>query len=179
MIPRQALEPLHRLARGFPIVALTGPRQSGKTTLARAAFAGKPYVSLEYPQERAFAETDPQRFLGRFAQGAVLDEVQRCPQLLSWLQGLVDERRLMGDFVLTGSAQFDLLAGITQSLAGRVGRVELLPLSAAELSAGDRGCCRGATPRCTTARCRQQTGLPTTWPAMWSAMSGSWWPCAT
>ena len=135
MIPRQALEPLHRLARGFPIVALTGPRQSGKTTLARAAFAGKPYVSLENPQERAFAETDPQRFLGRFAQGAVLDEVQRCPQLLSWLQGLVDERRVMGDFVLTGSAQFDLLAGITQSLAGRVGRVELLPLSAAELSA--------------------------------------------
>lgn len=136
MIPRQALEPLHRLARGFPIVALTGPRQSGKTTLARAAFAGKPYVSLENPQEREFAETDPQRFLGRFAQGAVLDEVQRCPQLLSWLQGLVDERRVMGDFVLTGSAQFDLLAGITQSLAGRVGRVELLPLSAAELSAG-------------------------------------------
>jgi predicted AAA+ superfamily ATPase len=135
MIPRQALEPLHRLARGFPIVALTGPRQSGKTTLARAAFAGKPYVSLENPQERAFAETDPQRFLGRFAQGAVLDEVQRCPQLLSWLQGLVDERRVMGDFVLTGSAQFDLLAGITQSLAGRVGRVELLPLSAAELAA--------------------------------------------
>lgn len=135
MIPRQALEPLHRLARGFAIVALTGPRQSGKTTLARAAFAGKPYVSLENPQERAFAETDPQRFLGRFAQGAVLDEVQRCPQLLSWLQGLVDERRVMGDFVLTGSAQFDLLAGITQSLAGRVGRVELLPLSAAELSA--------------------------------------------
>jgi predicted AAA+ superfamily ATPase len=136
MIPRQALEPLHRLARGFPIVALTGPRQSGKTTLARAAFSDKPYVSLENPQEREFAETDPQRFLTRFAHGAVLDEVQRCPQLLSWLQGLVDERRVMGDFVLTGSAQFDLLAGITQSLAGRVGRVELLPLSAAELSAG-------------------------------------------
>ena len=135
MIPREALEPLHRLARGFPIVALTGPRQSGKTTLARAAFSDKPYVSLENPQEREFAETDPQRFLGRFAQGAVLDEVQRCPQLLSWLQGLVDERRVMGDFVLTGSAQFDLLAGITQSLAGRVGRVELLPLGAAELSA--------------------------------------------
>ena len=135
MIPRHALEPLHRLARGFPIVALTGPRQSGKTTLARAAFAGKSYVSLENPQEREFAETDPQRFLTRFAHGAVLDEVQRCPQLLSWLQGLVDERRVMGDFVLTGSAQFDLLAGITQSLAGRVGRVELLPLSAAELSA--------------------------------------------
>ena len=135
MIPRQALESLHRLARGFPVVAVTGPRQSGKTTLARAAFADKPYVSLENPQEREFAEADPQRFLGRFAQGAVLDEVQRCPQLLSWLQGLVDERRVMGDFVLTGSAQFDLLAGITQSLAGRVGRVELLPLGAAELSA--------------------------------------------
>jgi predicted AAA+ superfamily ATPase len=134
VIPRDASSTLRRLALGFPVLALTGPRQSGKTTLARAEFADKPYVSLENPQEREFAQSDPQRFLGRFAQGAVLDEVQRCPALLSWLQGLVDERRIMGDFVLTGSAQFDLLAGITQSLAGRVGRVELLPLSAAELA---------------------------------------------
>jgi predicted AAA+ superfamily ATPase len=133
MIPRLAAPTLQRLAQGFPVLAITGPRQSGKTTLARALFDEKPYVSLENPQEREFAEIDPQRFLARFADGAILDEVQRCPHLLSWLQQLVDERQRMGDFVLTGSAQFDLLAGITQSLAGRVGRVELLPLSGAEL----------------------------------------------
>jgi predicted AAA+ superfamily ATPase len=133
MIPRLAAKTVHRLAKGFPIVALTGPRQSGKTTLARSLFAHKPYVSLENPDELAFATSDPKRFLAQFAQGAVLDEVQRCPSLLSWLQGVVDERRQMGDFVLTGSAQFDLVAGITQSLAGRAGRVELLPLSMHEL----------------------------------------------
>ena len=134
MIPRHASTTLQRLANGFPVLAITGPRQSGKTTLARALFGHKPYVSLENPEEREFAQTDPKRFLARFAEGAVLDEVQRCPALLSWLQTLVDERQRMGDFVLTGSAQFDLMAGITQSLAGRVGRVELLPLSGAELA---------------------------------------------
>lgn len=133
MIPRLAVPTLQRLATGFPVVALTGPRQSGKTTLARQVFADKPYVTLENPEERSFAELDPRRFLARFPDGAVLDEVQRCPALLSWLQGLVDERRRMGDFVLTGSAQFDLMAGMSQSLAGRVGRVELLPLSGAEM----------------------------------------------
>ena len=134
MIPRTAAQTLHRLAKGFPILALTGPRQSGKTTLAKAVFPNKPYVSLENPQERDFAQTDPSGFLRRFDEGAVLDEVQRCPSLLSWLQGLVDARGRMGDFVLTGSTQFDLVSGITQSLAGRVGRVELLPLSARELT---------------------------------------------
>jgi len=133
MIPRQAASTLQRLAQGFPVLAITGPHQSGKTTLARAIFPTKPYVSLENPQEREFAQTDPQRFLARFADGAILDEVQRCPALLSWLQQMVDERARMGDFVLTGSAQFDLLAGITQSLAGRVGRIELLPFSGTEL----------------------------------------------
>jgi predicted AAA+ superfamily ATPase len=136
MIPRHASATLQRLATGFPVLAITGPRQSGKTTLARSLFSDKAYVSLENPEEREFAETDPKRFLSRFTAGAVLDEVQRCPALLSWLQQEVDERRRMGDFVLTGSAQFDLLAGITQSLAGRVGRVELLPLSGAELGHG-------------------------------------------
>ena len=116
------------------MVALSGPRQSGKTTLVKAVFPNKPYVSLENPDEREFAQTDPRRFLQRFPNGAILDEVQRCPELLSWLQGWVDDRAIMGDFVLTGSAQFDLMAGITQTLAGRVGRVELLPLSVEELS---------------------------------------------
>ena len=134
MIPRQASETLRRLSRGFPVLAITGPRQSGKTTLARAFFRDKPYVSLENADEREFASQDPKRFLARFEQGAILDEVQRCPALLSWLQGVVDERQRMGDFVLTGSAQLDLLAGITQTLAGRVGRVELLPLSHEELA---------------------------------------------
>ena len=133
MIPRLAATALLRLAQGFPIVAVTGPRQSGKTTLARATFSGKTYVSLENPEEREFAIQDPKRFLARFPDGAILDEVQRCPSLFSWLQGHVDERQRMGDFVLTGSHQFDLFSGTTQSLAGRVGRVELLPLSGAEL----------------------------------------------
>ena len=134
MIPRTALDTLARLGRGFPVVMLTGPRQSGKTTLARAAFPDKPYISLENPDEREFAQSDPRRFLGRLPDGAVLDEVQRCPELLSWLQGVVDERRAMGHFVLTGSQQFGLLSRISQSLAGRVGRVELLPLSGPELN---------------------------------------------
>lgn len=138
MYPRQARAALERLARGFPVLAITGPRQSGKTTLAKACFPDKPYVSLENPDEREFAEHDPKRFLARFPEGAVLDEVQRCPALLSWLQGVVDARQLMGQFILTGSAQFDLIAGMSQSLAGRVGRVELLPLSLPEMQ--DGGC---------------------------------------
>lgn len=119
------------------MVAITGPRQSGKTTLAQQAFADKTYVSLENPAEREFADVDPKRFLARFEGGAILDEVQRCPQLLSWLQGLVDTRKRMGDFVLAGSQQFELVSGMSQSLAGRVGRVELLALSAPELVAAD------------------------------------------
>lgn len=138
MIPRTAAASLQRLAQGFPIVALTGPRQSGKTTLAKAVFPHKPYVSLENPDEREFAGRDPKGFLARFPGGAILDEVQRCPALFSWLQGVVDERRIMGDFVLTGSAQFDLIAGVTQSLAGRVGRIELLALSAHELDTANK-----------------------------------------
>jgi predicted AAA+ superfamily ATPase len=135
MIPRTATATLERLAKGFPVIVISGPRQSGKTTLARSVFSHKTYVSLENPDERAFAQEDPKRFLQRFSDGAVLDEVQRCPDLLSWLQGLVDKRGIMCDFVLTGSAQFDLMAGIAQSLAGRAARVELLPLSATELAA--------------------------------------------
>ncbi|HHW65042.1 MAG TPA: AAA family ATPase, partial [Rhodocyclaceae bacterium] len=77
MIPRSAFSTLHRLARGFPVIAITGPRQAGKTTLAQQTFAGKAYVSLENPEERDFADSDPRRFLARFEDGAILDEVQR------------------------------------------------------------------------------------------------------
>ena len=134
MIPRTALSTVQRLARGFPIVALTGPRQSGKTTLVRAAFPGKPYVSLENPDQLAYATADARRFLANYPDGAIIDEVQRCPELFSYLQGWVDERRRMGDFVLTGSQKFGLLSKITQSLAGRVGLVHLLPFSQSELA---------------------------------------------
>lgn len=138
MIKRNAEELARILARGFPIVAFTGPRQSGKTTLARALFPEHAYVSLEDPVDREFALRDPRGFLARFPEGAVIDEAQRCPDLFSYLQGLVDTRRRMGDFILTGSQQFGLLSGISQSLAGRVGLVQLLPFSLAELRAAGR-----------------------------------------
>jgi len=133
MFARQLSQTLNRLAAAFPVVAVTGPRQSGKTTLTRAVFADKPYVSLEDPIERAFAEEDPRGFLARFADGAIFDEAQRWPDLFSYLQGLVDADRRPGRFVLTGSQQFGLLSGVTQSLAGRVGLTRLLPLALAEL----------------------------------------------
>lgn len=133
MFPRQLTPTLQRLATHFPVVAVTGPRQSGKTTLVRALFADKPYVSLEDPVEREFAEEDPRGFLARYPDGAIFDEAQRWPDLFSHLQGLVDADRYPGRFVLTGSQQFGLLVGITQSLAGRVGMAQLLPLSLCEL----------------------------------------------
>lgn len=133
MILRQAAATLQGLAQGYPIVAITGPRQSGKTTLARTCFPEKPYVSLEDPDARAFAEEDPRGFLARWSGGAILDEVQRCPALFSYLQTRVDANQRMAEFVLTGSQQFGLLSNITQTLAGRVGLVQLLPFSLQEL----------------------------------------------
>jgi uncharacterized protein len=134
MLPRRALPTLHRLARGFPIVAITGPRQSGKTTLARQAFPALPYVNLEDLDTRGLALADPRRFLARHSDGAIFDEVQRAPGLMSYLLGVADASPRMGRFVLTGSQQFGLMDGITQSLAGRVGMLTLLPLSNAELA---------------------------------------------
>jgi predicted AAA+ superfamily ATPase len=133
MIVRTAEKTLFSLAAGYPVLAVTGPRQSGKTTLVRAAFPEHAYASLENPAQREFAETDPAAFLRQFAGGAILDEAQRCPRLFEWLQGIVDESRQPGRFVLTGSQQFGLLSGITQSLAGRVALVTLLPFSRQEL----------------------------------------------
>jgi predicted AAA+ superfamily ATPase len=134
MLPRDALTTLLGLARGFPIVALTGPRQSGKTTLARQAFAELPYVNLEDLDTRELALSDPRRFLAHHAEGAIFDEVQRAPGLMSYLLGVADADTRMGRFVLTGSQQFGLMDGITQSLAGRVGMLTLLPLANAELA---------------------------------------------
>ena len=133
MIPRQAAATLHRLLAGFPVVTVTGPRQSGKTTLVRAVISNKPYLSLESPAEREFAQSAPHDFLKRFPDGAVIDEAQRAPALLSELQSVIDTDGRMGLFVLTGSHNLSLLAGVAQSLAGRNGILELLPLSLAEL----------------------------------------------
>jgi predicted AAA+ superfamily ATPase len=135
LIPRQARATVETLAAGYPLVAITGPRQSGKTTLARTVFAAKPYVSLEDLDERAFASEDPRGFLARFPDGAVLDEVQRAPALFSYLQTRVDADGRNGLFVLTGSQQFGLLSGVTQTLAGRVAMLPLLPFSLGELQA--------------------------------------------
>ena len=133
MIARAAQNTLLRLAKGFPIVALTGPRQSGKTTLAKAAFPGKPYLSLEDPDIRLMVARDPRGLLAQFKDGAILDEVQQAPELLSYLQTQVDQDFRPGAYVLTGSQQFGLLSGLTQTLAGRVGMVQLLPFSMGEL----------------------------------------------
>lgn len=136
MITRDAEDTLRELAAGFPVVGITGPRQSGKTTLARAVFPDKPYVSLEDPDTREHAGGDPRGFLAAYPDGAVLDEVQRCPDLFSYLQGVVDREGSPGKFVLTGSQQFGMVSAITQSLAGRVGLLALLPFSLAELERG-------------------------------------------
>jgi hypothetical protein len=138
LIKRTAKVTVLKLAKGFPVVVVTGPRQAGKTTLVKAVFGAKPYASLEDPDTREFADTDPRGFLGQFPDGAVLDEVQRCPQLLSYLQGIVDGRSAMGVFILTGSQQLGVLAGVTQSLAGRAATLALPPLSFAELRSAAR-----------------------------------------
>ena len=134
MLDRDAGQTIRTLLRGFPIVTLTGPRQSGKTTLAKALFKNRPYASLEDPDIRLAATDDPRSFMERFPDGAVLDEVQRCPDILSYLQTMVDADGRMGRYILTGSQQFGLMSGITQSLAGRTAFVELLPFSIPELA---------------------------------------------
>lgn len=110
-IPRAAREPIDRLLKGYPVIGITGPRQSGKTTFVRAAFPDKPYVSLEDLDTRELANEDPRRFLQRFPDGAVLDEAQRVPELFSYLQTHVDSDGRVGLFVLTGSNQLDVLSG--------------------------------------------------------------------
>ena len=138
LIPRQLADVARRRLQGYPAVVITGPRQSGKTTLARFLMPDRPYFSLEDPDTRAFAEEDPRGFLAQARDGAVLDEIQRCPPLFSYLQGVLDAGRRPGRFLLTGSSQFELLESVTQTLAGRVSLLTLLPFGLAELQAARR-----------------------------------------
>jgi uncharacterized protein len=132
-IQRDAAPQLARLLTAYPVVTLTGPRQSGKTTLAKLSCPQKPYVSLEAPDMRRFAQEDPRGFVTAYRDGAVFDEIQRAPELTAYLQPLVDEDPTPGRFVLTGSQQFELMQDVSQSLAGRNGLLRLLPMSYAEL----------------------------------------------
>lgn len=133
MIQRTLSEKLRSAAEQFPVVTLTGPRQSGKTTLVRNEFSHYEYVSLELPDQRSFAIEDPKGFLNRFKGPVILDEIQRVPDLFSYIQVIVDERKQPGQFILTGSQNFLLMQSITQSLAGRCAVLHLLPFSLSEL----------------------------------------------
>jgi hypothetical protein len=134
MVPRALAKTLRALFRQYPIVTVTGPRQAGKTTLCRATFPKLPYVNLEAADRREHATSDPRDFLRRYGRGAILDEIQRVPTLLSYIQEHVDEIGKPGIFVLTGSQQLDAAQAVTQSFAGRTALLRLLPFSISELS---------------------------------------------
>ena len=134
MYKREAEKIVRDLASSYPVVAITGPRQSGKTTLVQSVFKNKKYISLEDLDQQAFAREDPRGFLTQEHNGLLIDEIQNCPDLFSYIQGIVDKNQTPGYFIVTGSQQFGLLSGISQSLAGRTGLVELLPFSLSEIS---------------------------------------------
>ena len=134
IIDRNLATPLLERMRHYPVVAVTGPRQSGKTTLCRTVLPDRPYVSLEGMDVRTYAREDPRGFLREYSDGAVIDEVQRAPDLTSYLQEVVDEDPAPGRFVLTGSQHFGLSEAVSQSLAGRVGVLYLLPPGLDELA---------------------------------------------
>lgn len=136
-IERQISDYVKKVAGMYPIVTICGPRQSGKTTLARHLFPTYDYVSMEDPGRRLQFENDPRGFLALHPAPCIIDEVQNTPSLLSYLQGIVDEQNTPGMYILTGSRQMELQESITQSLAGRSAMVDLLPLSCAELTAAD------------------------------------------
>lgn len=134
MILRILEEKLARSAKKYPVIVITGPRQSGKTTLVKKTFPDKAYVSLEDLDVRDFAAADPRGFLNSFPKGVILDEIQRVPELLSYIQTRVDENKKNGFFILTGSQNFLLMDKLSQTLAGRVHILQLLPFSLEELS---------------------------------------------
>ena len=133
MYSRTILPELLDTAQHYPVVGLMGPRQSGKTTAVLSAFADKPYANLEEPDVRLLAESDPRGFLDRYPDGAIFDEIQRVPALLSYIQVIVDEKKVNGMFILTGSHQLELHEALSQSLAGRIGLLHLYPLTLNEL----------------------------------------------
>jgi len=133
MIKRTLERKLKQLINVFSIVSVTGPRQSGKTTLIKSVFPNLPYVSLENPDDRQFAQNDPRGFLDNYPSGAVFDDIQRTPDLFSYLQGIVDENKSI-KYILSGAQNFLLSERISQSLAGRVGIVKLMPFSMSELN---------------------------------------------
>lgn len=135
MIQREIQQQLLKLAAMYPVVTITGPRQSGKTTLAKMTFPQYRYVSLENFDIRQMAEADPRGFLKTYAPPVIFDEIQRVPKLLSFIQTAVDEDKSYGQYILTGSHQPALGAGVSQSLAGRTGILQLLPLSISEMTA--------------------------------------------
>jgi len=133
MLKRTLEIKLKEAAKQYPVATLTGPRQSGKTTLVRMAFPDYDYRSLEEPDHRAFALEDPRGFLAQFSEKVILDEIQRAPDLFSYIQTIVDTKDISGQFVLTGSQNFLLLQKVSQSLAGRCAILHLLPFSLSEL----------------------------------------------
>lgn len=136
-ITRDILPELRVLLKEYPIVTILGPRQAGKTTLAKEFLDGFAYANLEDPEQRELATADPKGFLSTLGSPAIIDEIQRVPELLSYLQVAVDEHSANGCYVLTGSHQLSLRQAITQSLAGRTAILNLMPLSIAELRAAD------------------------------------------
>ena len=126
---------LINLTKKYPVVTITGPRQSGKTTLCRKVFPDKAYVNLEAPDQRQFALDDPRGFLKAYPDGGILDEIQRTPDLTSYIQTLVDEDPAPGKFILTGSQQFNIREALSQTLAGRTGILTLLPFDWEEIKA--------------------------------------------
>lgn len=133
MFKRTLTPYIQELAKKYPVVTLLGPRQSGKTTLVRAAFPKKPYVNMEDAENRSLATLDPKSFMQAYPEGAIFDEVQRTPHLLSYIQVKVDETDQKGMFILTGSHQAELHSAVSQSLAGRTSLLRLLPLSLQEM----------------------------------------------
>lgn len=133
MVQREILAESKFMLSQFRAVCITGPRQSGKTTLGRQLFKGKPYISFENPAIQTEAEKNVAAFMKKYSKGAILDEVQRVPAIFRQLQGMLDKQTKRGQFILTGSNNFLLQEQISQSLAGRAGYIELLPFSYAEL----------------------------------------------
>ncbi len=133
MIYREISKLCKTFSTQYPVITLTGPRQSGKTTLSRNLFPDKAYINLEQPDQRRLVLEDPRGFLKQYPDGAILDEIQRTPELPSYIQGIVDDNDKTGMFILTGSQQLEISQSISQSLAGRTAMVKLLPLSTKEL----------------------------------------------